>query len=405
MNIERIFIGIATLCYAFFIFSYPPSFYNDDSLFLTNGIEYFSVIDFSPHFPGYPALIILGKFLNLFVDDAKLSLFILTATSAILTPFVIYLITEQLINNKAALIAFFLTLFSPYLLNLSLSMLSDSVGLFFFFLGLYFLQKNNYKSSGFVLSIALFSRPSYLIFYVVGLIYLIVYKKESIRPTLTFFLLGLIIFLLFIFINEGTLYLTEAKRFIFGHFNLWGTGQNSEETWTSQLLNLTNLIYMFLFMSLLYYDKRLKLYYVLFISYYFWIVVAQNPDNLRHLIPLILFGNILLSSWLSKKTIFLSITLIFYNFFFLVHLEEKVSPLENILNVIKKEKHIIITNRGIEIFRKYQPNTVVDKYYLHSSNFINNNKKSKTIDTTKPENMKFKEFKGRFIGEKTLYLF
>ena len=71
MKYEKIFIGITTLCYAFYIFSYPPSFYNDDSLFLTNGINHFSTIDFSPHFPGYPALIILGKFINLFLNDAK----------------------------------------------------------------------------------------------------------------------------------------------------------------------------------------------------------------------------------------------------------------------------------------------------------------------------------------------
>ena len=256
MNIQRIFIGITTLCYAFFIFSYPPSFYNDDSLYLANGIAYYSIIDFSPHFPGYPALIILGKFINFFIQDAKMSLFILTASCAILTPLVIYLIVVQIINNKAALIAFFLTLGSPYLLNLSLTMLSDSVGLFFFFLGLYLLQKSHYKSCGFVLSLALFSRPSYIIFYVVGLIYLIVYKKESIKPTLTFFLFGVVLFLLFIFINEGTLYLTEAKRFIFGHFNLWGTGQNSEDTWAAQLFDLTNLIYILLFMSIIYFDTR-----------------------------------------------------------------------------------------------------------------------------------------------------
>lgn len=405
MNFERIFIGITTLCYAFFIFSYPPSFYNDDSLYLANGIEYFSVIDFSPHFPGYPALIILGKFINFFIADAKMSLFILTATCAILTPLIIYLLVEDLLNNKAALIAFILTLSSPYLLNLSLTMLSDSVGLFFFFLGLYLLQKRKYKSCGFILSVALFCRPSYIIFYFVGLIYLIIYKKESIKPMLRFFFLGLVLFLLFIFINEGTLYLSEAKRFISGHFNLWGTGQNSEDTWGEQLFNLTNLIYILLFFVVIYFDRRLKLYYALFISYFIWILFAQNPDNLRHLIPLILFANILLASWLSKKTIFISIAVIFYNFSFLANVEEKISPLENIVKVIQKQNNIIITNRGIEVFRKYQHNTVVDKYYLHSSNFINKNKKSKTIDTSKPKKRDFMEFKGRFIGEKTLYLF
>ena len=68
MNKYKIIAYIFTLFYAVFILNYEPSFYNDDSLFLTRGIDNFSVIDFSPHFPGYVVIVILGKFINIFVN-------------------------------------------------------------------------------------------------------------------------------------------------------------------------------------------------------------------------------------------------------------------------------------------------------------------------------------------------
>lgn len=347
----------------------------------------------------------MGKFINLLAEDSKLSLFILTASCAIFTPAVIYMLIEQQLNKKAALIAFLLSLSSPYLFNLSLTMLSDSVGLFFFFLGLYFLQKKQYKTSGLILSIAFFSRPSYLILYLIGLVYLFLYKKEAVKTVVTFFMLGVILFLCFIFINEGTLYIIEAKRFVFGHFNLWGTGQNSTHSWISQLFSLVHLIYILLIFILFNFDKRLKLYYVLFIFYLIWIVTAQNPENIRHMIPLVLLGNILLASILFQYKMIFTTLLITFNLFFFGDLSQKISPIEQIVPVVKNDTKMIITNRGIEILRKYQKNSVIDKYYVHSSSFINKNQASYIINTTKPPSKNYKEYKGRFIGEQTLYLY
>ena len=71
MNKYKIIAYIFTLFYAVFILNYEPSFYNDDSLFLTRGIDNFSVIDFSPHFPGYVVIVILGKFKHWHVDNSN----------------------------------------------------------------------------------------------------------------------------------------------------------------------------------------------------------------------------------------------------------------------------------------------------------------------------------------------
>ena len=134
MNFYKISIGVLTTFYAFFIFTYPASFYNDDALFLSRGIDNFSIIDFSPHFPGYPFIILAGKFINLFINDSQYSLFILSSLCAIFLPLVLFLFVKDFFNEKRAFIVFLISLSSPYLVNLSLSMLSDSVGLFFLFL-------------------------------------------------------------------------------------------------------------------------------------------------------------------------------------------------------------------------------------------------------------------------------
>lgn len=267
------------------------------------------------------------------------------------------------------------------------------------------MQTNQYKTSGFIFAVAHFSRPSYIVFYVVGLIYLFVFKKESLSTIFGFFTLGALLFFVFIFANEGILYINEAKRFTEGHFTLWGTGQNSEYLWYQQLFILPNLIFILLPIVFIRFQHQLKLYYILFISYLVWILVAQNPDNLRHLIPVVFFANILLSPILSQYNKLFLIPIIFFNLSFYLNSNEKTSPLENILNVIQQQNTTIITNRGIEIFRKYQHNSIVDKYYLHSSHFIDKNQPSKTVSTQKPKNKDYREFKGRFLGEKTHYLY
>ena len=165
MNKYKIIAYIFTLFYAVFILNYEPSFYNDDSLFLTRGIDNFSVIDFSPHFPGYAVIVILGKFINIFVNESKYSFFLLSSLCAVFLPLLVFFYVKNFADEKKAFIVFLISISSVYLMNLSLSMLSDSIGLFFFFLSLHMYELKKNKLTGFVFSVALFSRPSYLIFF------------------------------------------------------------------------------------------------------------------------------------------------------------------------------------------------------------------------------------------------
>jgi len=403
MGRYKIIIGITTFCYALFIFSYPPSFYNDDALFLSRGIDNFSVIDFSPHFPGYPFIILCGKFINLFISDSVYSLFILTSLCAIFLPLILFFYIKELQDEKTALIVFLLSLSSPYLNNLSLSLLSDSVGLFFLFLGLYFLQINKYKTSGIVLSIAFFSRPSYLVFYIVGLLYISFFKRVAIKELLISFGLTSLFFISYLFLTNGMLYLYEAERFIFGHFTVWGTGQNTQVSWFNNIFSFANIPFLLLFYALFNFDKKFLFLYVLFFSYVIWILFAQNPDNIRHMIPAVFLAIIFISSILKEKY-FIVFVLIVFNLYISFSYKQKLAPADQFIKYITENNRIIITNRSIEILSEKVQNKVVDHYYINSANYLKQNHKVYILSTEKDIGENYIEFKGRFIGEHSLNL-
>ena len=404
MNKYKIIAYIFTLFYAVFILNYEPSFYNDDSLFLTRGIDNFSVIDFSPHFPGYVVIVILGKFINIFVNESKYSFFLLSSLCAVFLPLLIFFYVKNFADEKKAFIVFLISISSVYLMNLSLSMLSDSVGLFFFFLSLHMYELKKNRLSGFAFSVALFSRPSYFIFFVIGFIYIYFTNKKSLKEILIYFLFGTFLFLSYTFFYNGYLYIEEAIRFTQGHFELWGVGQNSDIKWIDNILKFENIPYLLLIFSIFSFKKEYIFLWILFLSYFIWMIFAQNADNIRHMIPLVFLANIIIGVSIKNKTLilvsFLIINLYAHSFY-----KEKFSPIENIANYINNSELMIITNRGVEILREKLENKIIDGYYKNSANFIANNKKSLIITTNKPKDKNYKEFKGRFIGEHNLYLF
>lgn len=404
MNKYKIIAYIFTLFYAVFILNYEPSFYNDDSLFLTRGIDNFSVIDFSPHFPGYVVIVILGKFINIFVNESKYSFFLLSSLCAVFLPLLVFFYVKNFADEKKAFIVFLISISSVYLMNLSLSMLSDSVGLFFFFLFLHMYELKKNRLSGFAFSVALFSRPSYFIFFVIGFIYIYFTNKKSLKEILIYFLFGTFLFLSYTFFYNGYLYIEEAIRFTQGHFELWGVGQNSDIKWIDNILKFENIPYLLLIFSIFSFKKEYIFLWILFLSYFIWMIFAQNADNIRHMIPLVFLANIIIGVSIKNKTLilvsFLIINLYAHSFY-----KEKFSPIENIANYINNNELMIITNRGVEILREKLENKIIDGYYKNSANFIANNKKSLIITTNKPKDKNYKEFKGRFIGEHNLYLF
>lgn len=398
---HKIFISISTLAYALYIYSFPISFYNDDALFLSNGILNFSVVDFSPHFPGYVSLVFLGKLINIFVNDASQSLFIIGTTSAILLPLIIYLYLKEITNKNVAITSFLFILTSAYLVNFSLSLLSDSMGLFFLFLSLYLIELKKAKTSGVLLSIAIFARPSYFIFYLVGILYLYLQKRDLLKDIFTYFFISSFVFFLLIYATNGSLYFYEAKRFLDGHFNIWGSGQFTQISWLNNIFNIENVV----FLLLLFCYKLKKEFYLLYAFFFFyliWILYGQNPDNIRHMIPLVFIAYIFIANRFATNYA-LVIFVVLFNVTVHFNYNEKYSPVDQISSTIKNSKKVIITNRNIEILRN-KDFIVLDKYYKNHSQYLKSEKEVIFITTTKNEFKKSKKFNGRFIGERAHYL-
>jgi hypothetical protein len=233
-------------------------------------------------------------------------------------------------------------------------------------------------------------------------VYIYLFKKESLKNLLLFFVFTSILFLAFIFFTNGVLYLYEAKRFIIGHFSIWGVGQNSDISWFYNIFIIENIFFIFLPLIFFNFKKEFVLLYMMFFSYLFWMLNFQNPDNIRHLLPLILLGNIFLAQVLKN---YLYIIVIFTAFnIFILFSYNKLSPIDQIILEIKDENKVILSNRSIEILRNVLANRIFDNNYKNSSKYYKNNINSYEITTIKPNKKTYKSYRGRFIGEKNFYL-
>ncbi len=62
-------LALLQLAWLGWLLTFPVALDSDDALNFAHGVVRFSVLEFSPHFPGYPAFIWLARLINLAVDD------------------------------------------------------------------------------------------------------------------------------------------------------------------------------------------------------------------------------------------------------------------------------------------------------------------------------------------------
>jgi hypothetical protein len=237
----------------------------------------------------------------------------------------------------------------------------------------------------------------------VGFIYLYIFKKDSLKPLLVWFFSTSAMFLLFTIINNGMLYFYEGVRFVAGHFSLWGRGQNSEISWFENIFSFINIPYIFLIFLFFKQEQKFTLLYLLFISYFCWILFAQNPDSLRHIIPLIFIANIFIAVELKNLNILIFL-IVSFNIFHILKYDAKLSPIDQIAQNIAHTDRVIIANRSIEILRTIYNHRVADNYYRESAEYLNEKNRVYIITAQKPKEAGYEVYEGRFVGEKTLYL-
>ncbi len=305
-------LQLAWLCW---LLAFPVALDSDDALNFAHGVTRFSVLEFSPHFPGYPAFIWLARLVNLLVDDpARAVQWASLLGSSLLAPLAALLAVRLWLRPSLLAPVWLLVLALPLTPTLALSGLSDGPALAAWLGALLALQQRRIALAGLLLGLLLALRPSYFVLALLPLWLGMAQQGTRVRFVLPIALVGFTS-LLFVWQADGWAYFSEGRRFTDGHFTLWGNTAAAHgdrllswaSTFNDQLTPLWPLLMGALLMLPLW--QRSKdhnttpsvLWTLYWLALLLWTLFGQNPDNPRHLAPITLLGIVLLAGWLPRR--------------------------------------------------------------------------------------------------------
>ncbi|MEM0553392.1 MULTISPECIES: hypothetical protein [Aeromonas] len=297
------------------LLAFPVALDSDDALNFAYGVTRFSVLEFSPHFPGYPAFIWLARLINLAVDDpARAVQWASLLGSSLLAPLAALLAVKLWQRPSLLAPVWLLVLALPLTPTLALSGLSDGPALAAWLGTLLALQQRRFALAGLLLGLMLALRPSYFMLTLLPLWLGMAQKGQRLNFLLPIVLVGLIS-LLFVWQADGWAYFSEGRRFTDGHFTLWGNTAAAHgdrllswaRTFNDQLTPLWPLAVGTLLVLPLWQRSKKHpaalspLWTLYWLALLLWTLFGQNPDNPRHLAPVTLLGIVLLASWLPRR--------------------------------------------------------------------------------------------------------
>ena len=288
----------------YWLFNQPPLLGHDDALFFSRGIDRFSVLEFAPHFPGYPGLIGLGRLALNVTDSAPQALLLVSRLSVLLLPLLVgWLLYSAGSTRRMALLGAIACLVQPLLLGLGPLGLSDAPGLAALLATLIGWLNRRDTLAGVLLALTLTIRPGYAPLIMGPLLWLALVQPHRIKPLLLpITIIGVLAFG-FIGYHDGVGYITEGVRFIHGHFQIWGNTvltQATDHNWFGALLSLFEplpwlaLLWLTAALSLLpwlWQQRRNSVIAIpasTLVAAICWTLPFQNPNNLRHLAPVLL---------------------------------------------------------------------------------------------------------------------
>ncbi|TNI95101.1 hypothetical protein [Aeromonas allosaccharophila] len=297
------------------LLAFPVALDSDDALNFAHGVTRFSVLEFSPHFPGYPAFIWLARLINLVVDDtARAVQWASLLGSGLLAPLAALLAVRLWQRPSLLAPVWLLVLALPLTPTLALSGLSDGPALAAWLGALLALQQRRIALAGLLLGLLLALRPSYFVLALLPLWLGMAQKGTRVRFVLSIALVGLIS-LLFVWQADGWAYFSEGRRFTDGHFTLWGNTAAAHgdrllswaNTFNDQLTPFWPLAVGALLVLPLWQRSKghtaalSPLWTLYWLALLLWTLFGQNPDNPRHLAPVTLLGIVLLAGWLPRR--------------------------------------------------------------------------------------------------------
>ncbi|MFQ2103739.1 hypothetical protein ACK33R_04870 [Aeromonas rivipollensis] len=291
------------------LFTFPVALDSDDALNFAHGVMRFSVLEFSPHFPGYPAFIWLARLINLVVDDPAAAVqWASLLGTALIAPLAALLAVRLWQRPSLLAPVWLLVLALPLTPTLALSGLSDGPALAAWLGALLALQHRRIALTGLMLGLLLALRPSYFVLALLPLWLGWQQKGERRKFLFPIALVGLIS-LLFVWQADGWAYFGEGRRFTDGHFTLWGNTAAAHgdrllswaRTFNAQLtplwpLPMGALLVLPIWQGVQRQSQALSpLWPLYWLALLLWTLFGQNPDNPRHLAPLTLLGIVLLA--------------------------------------------------------------------------------------------------------------
>jgi len=409
---------------------------SDDALFLTRGLTRFSVLDFSPQFPGYPGFIAMGRLLLPFAGDPVRALAMLTALMAFAVPPLAAAVAWRMTASGAsALAAFALTLCQPLMPDLALSLLTDGAGIAFLLGFLALLPRTDERpgwgaafAAGAVLAWGLACRPSDAVLFAGGALGALAVAPRITLPAVLGGLAVAVPVALVVAGLEGGIYIDEGMRFISGHATLWGNtafAATAHQTWVTAIggvpggLALAAVMIASVAVALARIrgaPPALAAATAAFILYATWVVLFQNPDQLRHLAPLVVLGGIILAVLMASGRaamagVGIALALEIVALAGTTATDPRLAPpLAAAASALAAEPGgALATNAGVATLRAALPGTrVYDAYYAADARLGLAEAAGPAFRLSMkpiPGMTAETEFRGRFAGEPTLRLY
>jgi len=411
---------------AVWLLAHPASIPTDDAFFFVKGVEHFSVLEFRPHFPGYPGFIALGKLGVFLGGEAQQAVFFLSALSVLsLPPLAAWAAKSNGASQLGALLIFAVTLTQPFLPLVGLSMMSDGTGIAFLLAAFAFWGLGRNGWGGVMAGMALACRPSFLVPVVlaVGAVWFL--QKDRQGKLMIGFLGTLGVFFGVVVTLEGVSYFLEGVRFVEGHFMTWGNTALAEDIqrggWLDSFTREPIAFGCFVALSIIsVWSGVRRLEYtplaLAAIGSLLWTLLAQNPENLRHvLLPAVLLS-LLMVIQVTKKEAFSLATLILVQASILIPVvltPVKTSPMEEVIDVLQNyPAGLVISNRGVAYLRSsLNQHRISDAFYKQSTihladEFVDGSvwRLIASPGSPKHSSIKAQSFGGRVPGEMSLWL-
>ncbi|WP_425859206.1 hypothetical protein ACPW74_11320 [Aeromonas sp. INTO2] len=369
-------LALLQLAWLGWLLTFPVALDSDDALNFAHGVVRFSVLEFSPHFPGYPAFIWLARLINLAVDEpARAVQWASLLGSSLLAPLAAFLAARLWQRPSLLAPVWLLVLALPLTPTLALSGLSDGPALAAWLGALLALQQRKIALAGLLLGLMLALRPSYFVLALLPLWLGMAQQGTRVRFVLPIALVGLAC-LLFVWQADGWAYFSEGRRFTDGHFTLWGNTAAAHgdrllswaNTFNDQLTPLWPLLMGALLILPLW--QRSKdhnatpsvLWTLYWLALLLWTLFGQNPDNPRHLAPITLLGLVLLAGWLPRRgelTAMLGALLLL-----LCTLTPPVAPaMTRAARLAEQTCPALVTQWGVRLLRETTTLPVTDGWY------------------------------------------